>query len=141
MLIKVIYPKYFKHWLSIVAHTIDCMCSKILSHGLNHGLSFSLFKFFGWKNILNFQSNLEFFFRPRNLKIENDNPWFNPWFNILPHTQSIVCATIDSPCLEYLEYITFNVCLIHYQASTPGGISNKWNLLFETTNNRFCEKI
>ena len=46
---KVIYPKYSKHWLSTVAHTIECVCSKILNHGLNHGLLFSLFKFFGWK--------------------------------------------------------------------------------------------
>ena len=29
------------------------MCSKILDHGLNHGLLFSLFKFLGGKNILN----------------------------------------------------------------------------------------
>ena len=49
---KVIHPKYSKHWLSTVAHTIDCVCSKILNHGLYHGLLFSLFKFFGWKNIL-----------------------------------------------------------------------------------------
>ena len=35
---KVMYPKYFKHLLSTVAHTIDCVCSKILNHGLNHGL-------------------------------------------------------------------------------------------------------
>ena len=53
VLLKVIYPKYSKHWLSTVAHTIDCVCSKILNHGLNHGLLFSLFKFFGRKNILN----------------------------------------------------------------------------------------
>ena len=46
---KVIYPKYSKHWLSTVAHTIDCLCSKILNHGLNDGLLFSLFKFFGEK--------------------------------------------------------------------------------------------
>jgi hypothetical protein len=46
-----IYPKYSKHWLSTLAHTIDCVCSKILNHGLNHGLLFSLFMFFGWKNI------------------------------------------------------------------------------------------
>ena len=39
---KVVYPKYFKHWLSTVAHTIDYVCSKIS----NHGLSFSLFRFF-----------------------------------------------------------------------------------------------
>ena len=44
---KVIYPKYSKHWLSTVAHTIDCVCSKIL----NHGLLFSLFMFLGLKNI------------------------------------------------------------------------------------------
>ena len=44
---KFIHPKYSKHSLSTVAHTIDCVCSKILNHGLNHGLLFSLFKFFG----------------------------------------------------------------------------------------------
>ena len=37
---KVIYPKYSKHWPYTVASTIDCVCSKMLSHGLNHGLSF-----------------------------------------------------------------------------------------------------
>ena len=47
--IKVIHPKYSKHCLSTIAHTIDCVGSKILNHGLNHGLLFSLFKFFGWK--------------------------------------------------------------------------------------------
>ena len=41
------------------------------------------------------------FFLPKNLKSENNNPWFN----ILLHTQSIVCATVDSQCLEYLGYI------------------------------------
>ena len=35
---KVIYPKYSKHWSYTVAHTIDCLCSKMLNHGLNHGL-------------------------------------------------------------------------------------------------------
>ena len=47
--IKVIYPKYSKYLLSTVAHTIDCVCSKILNHGLNHGLLFPSFKFFGRK--------------------------------------------------------------------------------------------
>ena len=46
------------------------------------------------------------FFHPKNLKSENNNPWFKPWFNILLHTQSIVCATVNSHCLEYLGYIT-----------------------------------
>ena len=41
---KVIYPKYSKHWPYTVAHTIDCVCSKMLNHGLNHGLFLSLFK-------------------------------------------------------------------------------------------------
>ena len=50
---KVINPKHSKHWQSTVAHTIECVCSKILNHGLNHGkLLFSLFRFFEWKNIL-----------------------------------------------------------------------------------------
>ena len=40
---KVIYPKYSKQWLSTVAHRIDCVYNEIL----NHGLLFSLFKFFG----------------------------------------------------------------------------------------------
>ena len=41
---KVIYPKYSKHWPYTVAHTIYCVCSKMLNHGLNHGLYVSLFK-------------------------------------------------------------------------------------------------
>ena len=40
----VIYPKYSKNWPYTVAHTIDCVCSKMLNHGLNHGLFLSLFK-------------------------------------------------------------------------------------------------
>ena len=48
-------------------HTIDCVCSKILNHGLSG-----------------------------DLKSENNNPWFKPWFNSLLHTQSIVCARVDS---------------------------------------------
>ena len=39
------HPKYSKRWpYTAVAHTIDCVCSKILNHGLNHGLFISLFK-------------------------------------------------------------------------------------------------
>ena len=41
---KVIYPKYYKHWPYTVAHTIDCVCSKMLNHGFNHGLFLLLFK-------------------------------------------------------------------------------------------------
>ena len=41
---KVIYPKYSKHWPYTVAHTIDCVCSKMLNYGLNHGLFLSFFK-------------------------------------------------------------------------------------------------
>ena len=46
------------------------------------------------------------FFHPKNLKSENNNPWFKPWFNILLHIQSIVFAKLDSQILEYLEYVT-----------------------------------
>ena len=35
---------YSKHWPYTVAHIIDCVCSKMLNHGLNHGLFLSLFK-------------------------------------------------------------------------------------------------
>ena len=41
---KVIYTKYSKHWPYTVAHTNDCVCSKMLNHGLNHGLSLLLLK-------------------------------------------------------------------------------------------------
>ena len=41
--IKVIHTKYSKHRPSTVAHTLECVCSKIY-HGLNHGLSISLLK-------------------------------------------------------------------------------------------------
>ena len=44
------------------------------------------------------------FFHPKNLKSENNNPWFKPWINILLHTQATVCATVDIQCLKYLEY-------------------------------------
>ena len=33
---KFIYPKYSKHWPYLLAYTIDCDCSKMLNHGLNH---------------------------------------------------------------------------------------------------------
>ena len=46
------------------------------------------------------------FFHPKNLKSENNNTWFKPWFDILLHTHSIVCAIVDSQCLEYLGCIT-----------------------------------
>ena len=41
---KVMYPKYSKYWPYTVAHTIACVCSKMLNHGWNHGLFLSLFK-------------------------------------------------------------------------------------------------
>ena len=37
---KVIHPKYSKHWPYTLAPKIDCGCSKMLNHGLNH-VSFS----------------------------------------------------------------------------------------------------
>ena len=59
-------------------------------------------------------------FHPKNLKSKNNKPWFNPWFNILMHTQSVVYATVDSQCLEYLVHITlpksmiYSITIIHY---------------------------
>ena len=41
-------------------------------------------------------------FHAKNLNSKNNNPCPN----ILLHTQSIVCATVDSKCLEYLGNIT-----------------------------------
>ena len=41
---KVIYTKYSKHLPYTVAHTLDCVCRKMLIHGLNHGFFLSLFK-------------------------------------------------------------------------------------------------
>ena len=55
--LKVIYPKYSKYWLSTVALTIDCVCSKIWNHGLNHGLFLSLFNLFVCKYVLNWIRN------------------------------------------------------------------------------------
>ena len=55
------------------------------------------------------------FFHPQNLKSENNNPIFKPWFNILLHKQSIVCATVDSQCLEYLEYIILILTKISFE--------------------------
>ena len=40
---KVIYTKYSKHCPYTMAHTFECVCSKI-NHGLNHGLFISLLK-------------------------------------------------------------------------------------------------
>ena len=41
-----------------------------------------------------------------SLKSERNNPWLNPWFNVLLHTQFFVCATVKGQCLDYLGYIT-----------------------------------
>ena len=59
---KVMYPKYSKvltnkHWPYLLAYTMDWDCTKMLNHGWNHGLFLSLFKFFGWKYILNWNKN------------------------------------------------------------------------------------
>ena len=43
-LTKVINTKCSIHWSYTVAYTIDCVCSKMLDYGLNHGLFLLLFK-------------------------------------------------------------------------------------------------
>ena len=47
------------------------------------------------------------FFHQKNLKSENNNPWFKPWSNILRHTQSIVCAPLDSQVFRVLGIYNF----------------------------------
>ena len=49
------------------------------------------------------------FFHQKTLKSENNNPWFKHWFDNLLNTQSIVCATVDTQCLEYLENMTLGM--------------------------------
>ena len=41
---KLYIPSTLNIDLYTVAHTIDCVCSKMLNHGLNHGFFLSLFK-------------------------------------------------------------------------------------------------
>ena len=41
----------------------------------------------------------------------NENHGLNHELFILLHTYSIVCATVQSQCLEYLVYITLSVAL------------------------------
>ena len=48
-------------------------------------------------------------------KSERNNPWFKPWFNILLHKQSMVCATVWDQCLEYLVYITLQPICFFYK--------------------------
>ena len=73
---------------------------------------------------------------PKNLKSENNNPWFKPWFNILLHTQLIVCATVESQCLEYLGCITLSsgttglpkgICHSHWSALHFMGYAKTFN--------------
>ena len=59
------------------------------------------------------------FFHPKNLKSENNNSWYKPWFNILLHTQLIVCAAVGTPCLKYLGYITL-ICWLMLWILTKG---------------------
>ena len=54
------------------------------------------------------------FFCPNNLKSENNNPRFKPWFDILLHTQQY----LDSQYLEYLGYITLVSCIKTNTTST-----------------------
>ena len=37
LVLKVIYSKHSKHWPYTVAHTIGCVCNKMLNHGTNYG--------------------------------------------------------------------------------------------------------
>ena len=54
------------------------------------------------KTALKFKYEIQCMGHGISLKSERNNPWSN----ILLHTQSIVCATVEGQCLEYLLYIT-----------------------------------
>ena len=46
-----------------------------------------------------FSITYRMFLHPKNLKSENNNPWFKPWFDILLHT-------VDSQCFRVLGIYT-----------------------------------
>ena len=104
---SIIHPRYYKH-LKKGAHQIHLGRQKWAGCGrlaCTSSKTKILNKIGIWIWILNFQVNIQFFFHPKNLKSENNNPWIKPWFNILMHTQSIVCATLESQ-LKNLGFIT-----------------------------------
>ena len=49
-----------------------------------------IYQSFFYSEFIQFRIN----FHSNNLKSERNNWWFKPWFNIILHTQSIVCATV-----------------------------------------------
>ena len=50
---------------------------------------------------------------------KGNNLWSKPWFNILLHTQSIVCATVKGQCLEFLVSIRW-VSVVEFLDPTLG---------------------
>ena len=87
------------------------------------------------------------FFHPKNFKSEN----INPWFDILLHTKSIVCATLDSQCLEYLGYITLVTRLkprpyFSFRCNVVGRLERRYDenlglLLFLSTNHNILKSL
>ena len=57
--LKVIYPKYSKHWPHTVAHTIDCVSIVMLNHGLNHSLTFQAFLMKIHSKLIKFRINIK----------------------------------------------------------------------------------
>ena len=57
--LKVIYPKYSKHWPHTVAHTIDCVSIVMLNHGLNHSLAFQAFLMKIHSKLIKFRINIK----------------------------------------------------------------------------------
>ena len=80
-----------------------------------------------------------------SLKSERNNQWFKPWFNILLHTQSNVCATVQGQCLEYLGYKTLpstqtwkkpNLASLYYKNDQyTSELKMQFNLVFLVLNN------
>ena len=106
MNIKVIYPKYSKHWPYLLAATIDCGSSKILNCGLNHGLLLLLFKVFLWKHILDWNeiSGL----KSRMLYCLYCLYWFQVLLDVqvnLPETNPFLSAQMSVPSIFFWVFL------------------------------------
>ena len=77
------------------------------------------------------------FFHPKNLKGENNNPWFN----ILLHTQSIVCAIVDSQCLEYLGYNMYSFGFTRLYLDLRFSIGKNFVHVSEIASVQLCSKL
>ena len=78
------------------------------------------------------------FFHPKNLQSENDNPWFQPWFNILLHTQSNVFIKLiknfifkATPCGQ-IPVLNYNGVEISQSMAIARFLANEFGLAGKT---------